>query len=62
MPVPITAALAAQQAGGIGLGLSGGGFLLPFMLGVINMLYIELGILKHDMPVAGGSTGAISTA
>jgi hypothetical protein len=41
---------------------SGGGFLIPFMLGVLNMLYIELGILKHHDPVAGTSTGSISAA
>jgi hypothetical protein len=38
---------------------SGGGFLIPFLLGVINMLYIETGVLKFDMPVAGASSGAI---
>jgi len=59
MAIPVTAALAAHQAGSIGVGLSGGGFLIPFMLGVLNMLYIELGVMKFEMPVAGGSTGAI---
>jgi hypothetical protein len=31
------------------------------MLGVINMLYIELGILKHHDHVAGTSTGSITS-
>jgi hypothetical protein len=41
---------------------SGGGFLLPFFLGVIDMLYRDLGVLRYTYPVAGGSTGSIATA
>ncbi|GBF95267.1 hypothetical protein Rsub_08298 [Raphidocelis subcapitata] len=59
MAVPVTAALAAHRAGSLGLGLSGGGFIIPFMLGVIQMLYVELGVMKYSMPVAGASTGSI---
>ena len=29
------------------------------MLGVVQMLYVELGVLKYSMPVAGASTGSI---
>ena len=39
---------------------SGGGFLIPFLLGVLNMLYVELEILNHATPVAGASSGAIA--
>ncbi|GBF90753.1 hypothetical protein Rsub_03054 [Raphidocelis subcapitata] len=56
------AALAAAQAGSIGAGFSGGGFILPFLLGVIDMLYRELGVMNADMPVAGASAGAIAAA
>ncbi|KAI8475986.1 MAG: hypothetical protein J3K34DRAFT_4301 [Monoraphidium minutum] len=60
MAVPVTAALAAAQAGSIGIGFSGGGFLLPFFLGVIDMLYNELQIMRPSDPVAGGSAGALA--
>ena len=39
---------------------SGGGFLVPFFLGVIQVLYFDLKVMTHDMPVAGGSAGAIT--
>jgi hypothetical protein len=39
---------------------SGAGFLLPFYLGVIDVLQKQMGILKPDMPVAGSSAGSIA--
>ncbi|GBF90752.1 hypothetical protein Rsub_03053 [Raphidocelis subcapitata] len=55
-------ALLAAQAGSIGAGFSGGGFILPFLLGVIDMLYRDLGVMNADMPVAGASAGSIAAA
>ena len=63
MPAPAAgAALAAAQAGALGVGISGGGFLLPFIMGVLNMLYVDLQIIKYEAPVAGASSGAISAS
>lgn len=56
------AAVAAVAAGGAGVGFSGGGFLIPFFLGVIDVLYRDLKVFNHSMPVAGASTGAIATS
>jgi hypothetical protein len=41
---------------------SGAGFILPFFLGVIDMLYRDLGVMHADMPAAGASSGAIAVA
>jgi hypothetical protein len=41
---------------------SGAGFLMPFFLGVIDLLYNELGILKYSTPNAGSSAGSITLA
>jgi hypothetical protein len=57
----VGAAVAAASAGSLGVGLSGGGFLLPFILGAINMLYVELQAVPYTAPVAGASTGAIAS-
>ncbi|KAI8475984.1 MAG: hypothetical protein J3K34DRAFT_4270 [Monoraphidium minutum] len=59
MAVPVAAALAAAQAGSIGIGFSGGGFLIPFFMGVIDMLYRQLGVMEYGNPVAGASSGSI---
>ena len=39
---------------------SGAGFLLPFYLGVIEVLQRQLGIMKPEMAVAGSSAGSIA--
>lgn len=62
MAVPVTAALAAAQAGQLGVGFSGAGFLIPFFLGVIDILYRDLRVLNHTAPVAGASAGALATS
>jgi hypothetical protein len=41
---------------------SGAGFILPFLLGVVDMLYRDLGVMHADMPAAGASGGAIAVA
>jgi hypothetical protein len=41
---------------------SGGGFILPFFLGVIDMLYRDLGVMQYSYPAGGGSTGSIATS
>lgn len=58
MGVPITAAVAAAHGGTLGIGFSGAGFLIPFFLGVMDVLSRQ-GILKPEMPVAGASAGAL---
>jgi hypothetical protein len=38
---------------------SGGGFIIPFFLGVIDVLQKQ-GIIKPGMPMAGASSGALA--
>ncbi|KAI8470837.1 MAG: hypothetical protein J3K34DRAFT_521020 [Monoraphidium minutum] len=61
MVLPVAGALMAAQAGTLGVGFSGAGFLIPFFLGVIDVLQRQLGVLQPDMPMAGGSSGALVT-
>lgn len=58
MGLPVTAALAASSAGQLGAGFSGSGFLMPFFVGVIEVLNRQ-GVLRADTPVAGASGGAL---
>ena len=59
--LPVAAALTAAQAGSLGVGFSGAGFLIPFFLGVIDVLQRQLGVITPTMPMAGGSSGALVT-
>ncbi|GBF93868.1 hypothetical protein Rsub_06867 [Raphidocelis subcapitata] len=52
-------ALAAAQAGNLGVGFSGAGFLIYFYFGVVDVLQRQLGVIKPDMPMAGASSGAL---
>ncbi|GBF93867.1 hypothetical protein Rsub_06866 [Raphidocelis subcapitata] len=59
MALPVTAAFDAGQAGTMGVGFSGAGFLIPFFLGVIDVLQRQ-GVLQPSMPMAGASSGALA--
>eukprot|EP00879_Flechtneria_rotunda_P017169 GHRR01017981.1.p1 GENE.GHRR01017981.1~~GHRR01017981.1.p1 ORF type:complete len:180 (+),score=51.69 GHRR01017981.1:264-803(+) len=60
-PTVQTALLEAWQKGQLTLGFSGGGFLLPYHLGVYQALAI-MGIANASTPMAGASAGSLVVA
>ncbi|GBF93869.1 hypothetical protein Rsub_06868 [Raphidocelis subcapitata] len=56
----MSSALAAAQAGTLGAGFSGAGFLIYFYFGVVDVLQRQLGVIKPDMPMAGASAGSLT--
>ncbi|KAG2496663.1 hypothetical protein HYH03_005483 [Edaphochlamys debaryana] len=42
----------------VGFGFSAGGLLFPYFLGVVSQLQ-AMGVLRHEVPVAGASAGSI---
>jgi predicted acylesterase/phospholipase RssA len=56
--VPCSPFVEAWQHGKLTLGFSGGGFLLPYHLGVYQSL-AAMGIVSSATPMAGSSAGSL---